>query len=301
MYFDKFMDIVEQNQWEFFGIEIMKDGEIIHKYDEEPIKRHPIYSATKTITSLAAGIARDEGRFSLDASVYDYLKEEIPAYAAKRQINNLKRITIKRLLTMSVQGYPFRPAGNNWLEYSLLYPLKDVKTAGFSYSNISAYLAGVAIEKAVGENLYSYLYPRLFEPLDIIKPVYLKCPSGYFYGASGMELTVNELGRIGQLLLQKGNFNGRQIVSEAYVEEAVRVHQMNAEGGYGYFIWKYKDGYCISGKWGQRCIVLPGQQLIITYLAHLEQGSEGILGAVKQYLLQEICNEREESETDERK
>lgn len=284
MNFQNFIDTVKQNNWELHGIEVFYKGQIVEKYQEKP-ERHPIYSATKSITSLAVGMAVDDGKFDINESLYEYLKSEIPVYANTKQMENLKQITIKRLLTMSVRGYPFRPEGDNWLEYSLMYPLDNVEEKVFDYSNISAYLVGVAVANALDRHLYDYLEERLFEPLQILKPLYQNCPSGYFYGASGMQLTVGELARIGQLCLQKGIYNGQRVVSEEYLSEATTVQQVNREGGYGYFFWKYKDGYRISGKWGQRCLLFPDKGLMITYLSNMEHGSEKLTQAVEEFIL----------------
>lgn len=119
MNFQGFVDSIKENNLEVYGIQVFHKGEIVASWQEEPIQRHPIYSATKSILSLAVGMARDDGKFDINAPIYEYLKSEIPVYAGKEQVDNLKKITVKRLLTMSVQGYPFRPEGDNWLEYSL--------------------------------------------------------------------------------------------------------------------------------------------------------------------------------------
>lgn len=285
MNFQGFVDTVKQNNWELYGIQVFQNGQIIEKYHEESMQRHPIYSATKSITSLAVGMAVDDGKFDIDTSIYEYLKSEVPTYVSQKQIDTLKKITVKRLLTMSVQGYPFRPQGENWLEYSLTYPLENVDEKGFDYSNIQAYLVGVAVAKALGVHLYDYLEERLFQPLGIVAPIYLNCPSGHFYGASGMQLTVPELGKIGQLCLQKGMYEGKRIVSESYIEEATSIHQMNREGGYGYYFWKYGDGYRISGKWGQRSYVFPKKDMVVTYLSNMEHGSGLLTEAMEEYIL----------------
>ena len=86
-----------------------------------------------------------------------------------------------------------------------------------------------------------------------------------------MELTVHELSKIGLLLYNNGVYEGNRILSEEYVREATKVQQKNREGGYGYFVWKYRDGYSINGKWKQKCYVLPKEKLVITYLSHIEE------------------------------
>ena len=114
------------------------------------------------------------------------------------------------------------------------------------------------------------LFRSVFDPLGIKKFEYMRCPEGYFYGASGAKLTVNDLSKLGLLLYNKGIFDGERILSEKYVKEATSIQQMNREGGYGYFIWKYLDGFSINGKWGQKCYVLPERKLIVSFLSHIE-------------------------------
>ena len=100
-----------------------------------------------------------------------------------------------------------------------------------------------------------------------------------------MMLTVNELSRVGLLLYNKGTFEGKRILSEKYVEEATSVQQMNREGGYGYFLWKYRDGFSINGKWKQKCYILPERKLIVTYLSHIEDDSHDLLDSMEKHIL----------------
>ena len=95
-----------------------------------------------------------------------------------------------------------------------------------------------------------------------------------------MELTVEELGRLGLLYLKKGEWNGTRILEEEWVKEATSVKTACREGGYGYFIWKYKDGFRITGKWGQRCFVFPDTGITATYLSDMQQQSEDLTAAV---------------------
>lgn len=247
--------------------------------------RHPIYSATKTITSIAAGMAVDEGKLQITQPILNGLPGKLVEMMAPEQKQSYQHITLKRLLTMSVDGYPFRPEGASWLENALQIPLNHPEKPKFHYSNLSAYLVGVAVACAVGEDLYQYLNRKLFEPLGIPNPPCGRCPDGYFYGASQMELTVNELSRIGLMLANGGIYGGERIVSEAYVKEATAIHQMNREGGYGYLIWKYRDGFSINGKWGQKCYVLPEKGLMVTHLAHMDPDSKALKESMEKYLL----------------
>jgi CubicO group peptidase (beta-lactamase class C family) len=283
--FQDFVNKVNSNNWEVFGIEVFHDGTIVAKHDFVPDKRHPIYSATKTITATAVGIAVKEGKFTIEAPLFEYLSDALPSDLTSQQLKQVKRITIRQLMSMSVTGFPFRPEGDNWIEYSLRCPMAYLEPSVFTYSNIPAYLVGVAVENAVGEHLIEYLKPRLFDVLEIDTPVYQNCPSGHFYGATGMQLTVNELSRIGQLYMQNGVYNGVFVLPSEWVTDATSIRQMNKEGGYGYFIWKYKNGYRISGKWGQTCLVFPKQKLMVTYLSNMKSGSGAVISAIEEDIL----------------
>uniref|UniRef100_UPI00405674DD serine hydrolase domain-containing protein n=1 Tax=Acetatifactor sp. TaxID=1872090 RepID=UPI00405674DD len=285
MNFNAFVEDIQKNNWKVFGVEVYVDGKLVHQYGDTTEMRYPIYSATKTITSIAAGCAVDEGKLDIHKSILEYLPTDLVAELPREQLEAYKNITTKRLLTMSVSGYPFRPEGESWLKESLRYPIDDVNKMKFDYSNVSAYLAGVVSSCAIGEDLYQYLNCKLFEPLDIQNPLYARCSDGYFYGASSMELTVHELSKIGLLLYHGGVYEGKRILSEEYVREATSVQQMNREGGYGYFLWKYRDGFSINGKWGQKCYILPKEKLMITYLAHLEEGSSRLKESMERNIL----------------
>lgn len=283
--FEAFVEDIRTNKWNVYGVEVYYDGKLIHSYGDTVKTRYPIYSATKTITSIAVGLAVDEGKMDIHKSVLEYLPANVIERMKADQVEVYKRITVKRLLTMSVSGYPFRPEGESWLTEVLNYPISDVTKKEFNYSNVSAYLVGVAVSCAVGEPLYRYLERKLFAPLGIDNPPYEVCPDGYFYGASKMELTVHELSKIGLLLYNSGCYKGRRILSEEYVKEAASVQQMNREGGYGYFIWKYRDGFSINGKWKQKCYVLPCKKLVITYLSHIEDDTPDLKESMEKHIL----------------
>ena len=191
-------------------------------------------------------MAFDRRKIDLNKSVLYYLPEETVGQMSKAQSAVFSQITIQRLLTMSVSGFPFRPEGKSFLNYSLSCPIEHVETRTFHYSNIPAYLVGVALTQALSQDLFQFLSENLFAPLHIIDPVYTRCPDGYFYGASGMEMSVHDLSQVGLLLYNGGVYEGKRILSEEYVKAATGVRQMNREGGYGYFIWKYRDGFSIN-------------------------------------------------------
>ena len=284
MHFEAFVEDIRTNHWNVHGVEVYENGRLLHRYGDTDQSRFPIYSATKTITSVAAGMAFDRRKIDLNKSVLYYLPEETVGQMSKAQSAVFSQITIQRLLTMSVSGFPFRPEGKSFLNYSLSCPIEHVETRTFHYSNIPAYLVGVALTQALSQDLFQFLSENLFAPLHIIDPVYTRCSDGYFYGASGMEMSVHDLSQVGLLLYNGGVYEGKRILSEEYVKRAVSIQQMNREGGYGYFIWKYRDGFSINGKWKQKCYILPEKRLMITYLSHIEDDSQDLLESMERHI-----------------
>ncbi|MBR1863613.1 MAG: serine hydrolase [Ruminococcus sp.] len=282
---DSFTSIVSAPDSGVFSALVTMGGQEIFAFGGD--ERRPVYSATKSFLSAAAGIAVTEKKFDLLRPALHYLnKEQTGMIKDHRILLHLQAYRIRDFLSMKVCGYPFRPEGDNWERQCLAELPKGFDYAGeprFHYSNITAYILGLCLENAVDMHLYDYMKPRLFDPLDIRDPVYANCPSGHFYGASGMELNVRELSRLGQLFMNKGSFDGQRIFSEGYAAAATSVQTVNREGGYGYFIWTLDDCFYISGKWGQKCIVFPEKELIVTYLSHLPEDSDRVLKAALDY------------------
>lgn len=271
MNFEAFANDITKNHWQVFGAEVYRHGQLLHRFGDCTAGLHQLYSVTKSVLSLAVGIAEGEGRIDLSRPVMDYLPAPALARMSEKQRKTFAPLTLHRLLTMSAAGFPFRAEGDSWLDFSLACPLESPQEPRFDYSNIPAYLVGVALTHAIGEDAGSFIEKRIFAPLGIENHRYTRSPEGYFYGASGMELTVESLSRIGLMLLAGGAYGGKQIVPADYVRRATSVQQMNREGGYGYFFWKYRDGFSMNGKWKQKCYVLPKNGLVICYLADIRE------------------------------
>ena len=276
MDFNAFVKDITDNKWNVFGTEVYEDGELKYSFGDTD-GLHEIYSATKTVLSVAFGIAYDEGLIDPDRPVTEYIPEA-------KGSEKFSSVTLRRLLTMSVPGFPFIATGDNFLEFSLACDVRPDEV-GFNYSNISAYLIGVCLTNAIGDDLGRFIEKRIFQPLNITSFEYGRSPEGYFYGASRMKLSVHDLSKFGILLLNKGIYNGVRILSEEYVDMATSIQMQNREGGYGFFIWKYRDGFSINGKWKQKCYVLPKRNIIVTYLSHIEDDSHDLLNSMEKNIL----------------
>lgn len=227
----------------------------------------------------------DERKFDISKSVLHYMSHSKVENLSREQKELFNKITIKRLMTMSVGDIPFLAEGDSFIDYALNTRISNPDEKVFNYSSINSYLVGVALAEALGTDLGAYIEERIFGPLGIDRFEYDRCPEGYFYGSSGTKLTVNELSKLGLLLYNKGVYNGKRILSENYIDEATSIQQMNREGGYGYFIWKYRDGFSINGMRGQKSFVLPKEKLVISFLSYIEQGSGEIVKSMEKNIL----------------
>ena len=284
MDFEAFVKDITDNKWNVHGVEVYENEKLTHSFgDTEGI--HDLYSATKTITSIAVGIVYDEGKIDLEETVLTYLPDDKVSKMSEDQYNTWKKITLRRLMTMSVADIPFVAEGDSWIDFALSCPISNPEEKVFNYSNINTYLVGVCLTKAIGSDLGAFIEDRIFKPLDIVNYEYARCPEGYFYGASRAKLSVHDLSKIGLLLYNGGEYNGKRIVSKKYVDMATSVQQMNREGGYGLFIWKYRDGFSINGKLNQKCYILPNEKIIVTYLSNFEDESHSLKKSMEKNIL----------------
>ena len=155
---------------------------------------------------------------------------------------------------------------STWVRHVLSHPVLYPPKAHFHYNSFGTYLVSCMIQKVTGMTVRDYLIPRLFEPLGIETPEWDRSPQGINCGGFGLHLYAEGIARFGQCLLQKGLWQGKQVLPEGWVELATREQIANYEGtredgnewgqGYGFQFWRCMDGrYRGDGAMGQACIV----------------------------------------------
>jgi CubicO group peptidase (beta-lactamase class C family) len=278
------------------------EGVHVHVHDRPPVEVHwvadirrDIFSASKTFTSVAVGIAQAEGLLDVDDVVLSHLEHVASAPAA-----GVEAITIRQLLTMS-SGITYR-----WCDADadhpgdaasdiLSTPLGARPGTTFAYRGANTYLLSRIIHACSGQELRDFLLLRLFSPLGIKNPQWLRCPLGYSLGAVGLQLRTEEIARLGRVLLDGGRCGGHQLVPAEYVAGmiadsvptaghvatgAAAPHPDNAR--YGRHIWlcDRDDAWRMDGIYGQFSIVLPRQRACVTTTAHYRGPTTDILDAV---------------------
>lgn len=293
------------------------DRELAH-FDFKPTRRRDnVHSASKSVLSMAIGIAIDEGLLTLDARPTEVLKAHLPEELSP----TWEDVTLRHLLTMTsghriklLNGYSMDPTQTNrddlpdpdWVHHIFTQAPAVRPGSLFVYNNACPYLAGRMLEERAGERLIDYLRPRLFVPMDIRNPQWLTDPLGYTCGAGGLQLTPEELMRFGRLCLHGGEWNGRQLVPSAYLraamsrqvssvnEHAMKVDVVSADSpdfsaGYGYLFWRASfEGACYMYGWGsQLCVVLPALDACVVTTAS-EFATQQILTLIRQFIVPEL-------------
>ena len=254
------------------AVQVYRGGEKVAAFNRlGAAPRLNAWSVSKSFVSVGVGIAMEEGLLSLDESVCDAFPEFVPDNPSP----NLTAVTVRHLLTMTTGladalffgDDPQRYVTRDWLRHFFTADFDRAPGERFLYSNFNTYLLGCLIERRSGAGLAEYLRPRLFEPLGIYSPDWTCCPMGHCHAANGLYVTIDELARFGLLLLGRGEYGGRRVVSAAYLAEACRnqvpVSPENPAYGYQFWMNPEGDGYAAQGKYGQFVIVLPRTNTLV--------------------------------------
>ena len=269
---------------------VYQHGKLLARHDWVPEARQNQYSLSKSFTGTAAGFALAEGLFEMDTRI----SELLPDYMPENPCEELKELSVRHLLTMTAgQQRPLLMGDSrktlketDWTSYVLSVPFSDHPGRVFMYSNTGPYLISRIIEEKTGGSLTDYLMPRLFEPLDIPRPEWEEDPEGHIFGAGGMVLSSSEVMRFGQLYLQQGVWNGKQILPDGWVRKVERtaIPTNRGDGEYSLLFWKSRnDTYSAVGKFGQYCTICPEKDAVIVINA-LDKDDPNLLEYVWTYL-----------------
>lgn len=257
------------------GVVVTQDGEEKAKYLWDEECRRNVYSASKSFTSCAVGFAVQEGLISLDEKLVDAFADDLPEEVSE----NLVKATVKDLLTMCLGQENGNLMGaqrpqyeeEDWVKMSLAIPFVYEPGTHFVYNNVGPYLAGILVQRRSGcRDLVDYLMPRLFRPLGIRRPTWESDPMGLSFGAGGLFLTLSELHKLGLLYLQKGCWNGRQLLPEEWIMESTKKQVENNldSYGYGYLFWGGPEGtFRADGKYCQLSIICREKNAVISLVS----------------------------------
>ena len=279
MEINAFLAAIEKQKLRCEGIIVLRHGEKIAEHRWIPETPRNCRSVSKGFIAVAAGMAIDRGKLSLDSRAADAFPELV-----RKPGKRLAALTLGHLLAMSRGHKKFsRPAT---VAEALAQPLAYQPGTRFVYDNGSTLLASAMFTRAMGINARGFLLDALFRPLGMGDPEWPETADGHTNGATGLALTTSNLARFGQFLLQRGQWEGQQLVSPGWIDYISRP-QINTRSrgsdtdlGYGCGFWPSRHGaYRADGKDGQFVIVLPREDAVIAINAN-EPNSPAILNAV---------------------
>jgi CubicO group peptidase (beta-lactamase class C family) len=255
---------------------LLRHGQVVAEgwwKPEAADKPHVMHSLSKSFTSTAVGLAVADGKLSVDDPVLKFFPEDAPAEPSDK----LKAMRVRDLLTMSTGHETEAKYSTNapWVQTFLAHPVPHKPGAHFLYNTPGSYMLSAIVQKATGQTVLDYLRPRLFEPLGIENPEWGSSPQGITFGGWGLKIRTEDIAKFGQLYLQKGRWNGKQLVPASWVEQATSKQVSNGsdpskdwDQGYGFQFWRCRHGaFRGDGANGQFCLVLPEQDAVVAITA----------------------------------
>lgn len=301
----RFIDAAEKSKNELHSFIFLRHGKVIAEGWWDPYKpalRQSIYSTSKTFTSTAVGLAISENKIKLSDKVVSFFPNDLPQSISP----NLASLTVRDLLTMSVGMEPdptftIGSKSKNWVKAFLSTPFVYKPGTVFLYNSMASFMLSAIVQKTTGQKLVDYLKPRLFDPLGISGMDWEENLLSVNTGGWGLRLKTVDMAKVGQLYLQKGIWNGSQVLPAAWVGEATSEKIIQHPGlapalkdtsdweqGYGYQIWRCRHhAYRADGAFGQYIIVFPELEAVVAIQAETPD-MQNELNLVWDYLLPAI-------------
>ncbi|CAG0937233.1 6-aminohexanoate-dimer hydrolase [Thermoflexales bacterium] len=286
---------IEQRQLDLHSLLIIRNGYLVSETyfgSYQADTRHQLYSCTKSFIATLVGIALDKGYLEgTDQRILDFF----PAHQFANLDEQKSAMTLEDTLTMRTglawqEGDPayrelFMSA--DWLKTVLDKPMDSAPGSEFNYCSGCSHVLSAVLHQATDTNPRDFADQHLFKPLGISNVRWDSDAEGIPVGGWGLQLTPRDMAKLGYLYLHKGQWDGQQIVSAQWVEDATRTHaETGGDLGYGYQWWTYPalEAYTALGRGGQTIFVVPELDLIVVTTAQLDDHDE-IFNLVRQYIL----------------
>lgn len=288
-----YLQAVESSKQDLHSLMILRNGNVVFEQwfgENAANKTHALYSVSKTFTATAIGFAVQEGLLDVSDKVISFFPDKLPTEISP----NLKEMEIRHLLTMTV-GHDVDPtrvlresSDLDWVEAFLAFPVEHRPGSTFVYNSLATYMLSAILTKVSGERILDFLQHRLFRPLGIVEATWDESPQGIQVGGWGLMVKTEDMAKLGQFYLQKGNWNGRQLLAKTWFDEAtaglvpslpagvkkedlkVKAKDSDWLQGYGYQLWqsRYKS-YRADGLNGQFVLILPEKNAVIVTTANI--------------------------------
>lgn len=268
-------ELVKDTESDIHHLLMMRHGAVICECSMAPYQGqlwHATYSLCKSVTAMAIGMLIDEGKLALEDRINDLFKERTSILKKILQ----KPVSVRDLLTMT-SGVDFNEIGavttDDWVKGFLEAPVKKTPGTVFDYNSMNTYMLSAIVTELTGQSLMDYLTPRLWKPLNIRRIFWEACPKGINKGGWGLFICPEDAAKLGQLYLNHGRWNGRQLVSAEWIKASTTRQEDTPDDmshyGYGYQIWiGGRDGsFNFNGMLGQNVVVYPDIDMMLVFNA----------------------------------
>lgn len=289
------LDRLEADSAECHSLMVARRGKVVAEGWWAPFsadRPHLLYSLTKTVTSMAVGIAIGDGLLALDDRVVDVLPDHVPADVS----DQARRITVHHLLSMTT-GHDADSLVDAWqrepgdlVKGFLRVPFPAVEGTRHAYDNPTTFVLARMLEKVTGQGLPEFVGERILGPIGVGHAEWDRVASGAAFGFHGLHLTTEAVAAFGELLRRDGRWGERQLIPRDYVRLATRQQVETAPGdadyrrGYGYQTWISRHGFHGDGSFGQLCVVVPAHDLVVA-MTGAHSRSQAVLDAIWDCLL----------------
>ncbi|MBR2476745.1 MAG: serine hydrolase [Clostridia bacterium] len=277
----KYLKTLEDRRLATHDVIIMRGDNIVCEAYWKPFHKdflHRMYSVTKSFVGIAVGFLEQDGLIELDDEIAKYFPEEMAAQTDE----NMRHQTIRNMLMMStakIERYWFTSGCTDRVKYYFENDNKESRPAGtiFQYDSTGSFVLGALVERLTGKTLLDYLREKFLDKIGFSKEAYmLKCPGGHSWSDSALLCTPADLLKVAKFMMNKGKWNGGQILNEKYATDATSdlitctsINDCQFEShGYGYLIWRTHDNsFFFNGMGCQLAVCVPDKDMILIYNA----------------------------------
>ncbi len=302
-----FLNAIDTGRQEIHSFMFLRHGKVIAEGWWDPYGpdyKHLLYSASKTFTATGIGLAVSENRLKLTDKVISFFPYSLPDSIG----SNMRELTVQNLLTMSVgQETPGMGGGNDedWITAFIKNEPEHKPGTVFKYNNMATFMLSAIVQQVTGMTLFDYLKPRIFDPLGIRGIDWDKNPQGINLGMIGLRLRTEDLAKFGVLLLRHGKWNNKQLIPEAWVNEATSFKIESSDPGnknprdkndwaqgYCYQMWRGRNNTVrLDGMAGQFVVLIPDKDAIVVLTANARNTQEE-LNLMHNYLIPAIKSDK---------
>ena len=279
---------------------VVRHGKVVAEVHPSPFVAadvHTLYSCSKSFVSLAVGVAVDEHRLSVDDRVAALLPDKLPDTISA----DLGNLTVRHLLTMSSGIVPDNEIPLTQPDWEKAWLSKDFDEQGrFRYDNMCTYTLAEIVERVTGKKLLDWVREKLFTPMGISVADWEESPTGHNVGGWGLRLQAESMAKVGIMMVNKGMWHGKRLLSEEWIKEATTAHinykypgpePTENNQGYCYQFWRClcPDAVRADGAFGQ-FIVMWSERDLVVVLTGIAKEPRSELGATWKYLLPGVHN-----------